>query len=136
VADIRLISVDAIPIPSIIEHRFAQVKHGLQTRAGRAKGRPHPVMVRRGPADLETLDTPIAAGFAANRAHAVRWGAGPMSTSRCVSAEPDLWNIGSVITDPMEHWGGYNLAVRIRERLACADLREHAIQIENLRSRF
>jgi hypothetical protein len=29
VDDIRLISVDAIPIPSIIEHRFAQVKRGL-----------------------------------------------------------------------------------------------------------
>jgi hypothetical protein len=32
-----------------------------------------PVMARLGPADLETLDTLIAAGFAANRAQAVRW---------------------------------------------------------------
>jgi hypothetical protein len=31
VDDIRLISVDAIPIPSIIEHKFALVKHGLRT---------------------------------------------------------------------------------------------------------
>ena len=32
-----------------------------------------PVMVRLAPADLETLDTLITAGFAANRAQAVRW---------------------------------------------------------------
>ena len=32
-----------------------------------------PVMARLGPADLETLDTLIAAGFAANRAQAIRW---------------------------------------------------------------
>ncbi len=32
-----------------------------------------PVMARLGPGDLETLDTLIAAGFAANRAQAVRW---------------------------------------------------------------
>ena len=32
-----------------------------------------PVMARLGPADLETLDTLIAAGFVANRAQAVRW---------------------------------------------------------------
>jgi hypothetical protein len=32
-----------------------------------------PVMARLGPADLETLDTLIAAGIAANRAEAVRW---------------------------------------------------------------
>jgi hypothetical protein len=32
-----------------------------------------PVMARLGPTDLETLDTLIAAGFAANRAQAVRW---------------------------------------------------------------
>ena len=32
-----------------------------------------PVMVRLGSADLETLDTLITAGFAANRAQAVRW---------------------------------------------------------------
>ena len=32
-----------------------------------------PVMARLGPADLETLDTLIKAGFAANRAQAVRW---------------------------------------------------------------
>ena len=32
-----------------------------------------PVMARLGPADLETLDTLITAGFAANRAQAVRW---------------------------------------------------------------
>jgi len=31
------------------------------------------VMARLGPADLETLDTLISAGFAANRAQAVRW---------------------------------------------------------------
>jgi len=30
-------------------------------------------MARLGPADLETLDTLIAVGFAANRAQAVRW---------------------------------------------------------------
>ena len=56
-------------------------------------------MARLGPADLETLDTLIAAGFAANRAQVIRW-------------------------------------ARIRERPAYAELREHAIQIENLRSRF
>ena len=38
-----------------------------------SKGDLTPVMVRLGPADLETLDTLITAGFAANRAHAVRW---------------------------------------------------------------
>jgi hypothetical protein len=32
-----------------------------------------PVMARLGPVDLETLDTLITAGFAANRAQAVRW---------------------------------------------------------------
>ena len=32
-----------------------------------------PVMARLGPADLETLDTLIAVGIAANRAEAVRW---------------------------------------------------------------
>jgi hypothetical protein len=32
-----------------------------------------PVMARLGPADLETLDTLITAGFAAGRAQAVRW---------------------------------------------------------------
>jgi hypothetical protein len=32
-----------------------------------------PVMARLGPADLKTLDTLITAGFAANRAQAVRW---------------------------------------------------------------
>jgi hypothetical protein len=32
-----------------------------------------PVMARLAPADLETLDTLITAGFAANRAQAVRW---------------------------------------------------------------
>ena len=32
-----------------------------------------PVMARLGPADLETLDTLITAGFAPNRASAVRW---------------------------------------------------------------
>jgi hypothetical protein len=37
------------------------------------KGDLTPVMARLGPADLETLDTLIAAGFAANRAQAVRW---------------------------------------------------------------
>ena len=43
-------------------------------RAGRAAGGDlTPVMARLGPADLETLDTLITAGFAANRAQAVRW---------------------------------------------------------------
>jgi Arc/MetJ-type ribon-helix-helix transcriptional regulator len=37
------------------------------------KGDLTPVMARLGPSDLETLDTLIAAGFAANRAQAVRW---------------------------------------------------------------
>ena len=37
------------------------------------KGDLTPVMARLGPADLETLDTLIAAGFAANRAQAIRW---------------------------------------------------------------
>ena len=32
-----------------------------------------PVMARLGPVDLETLDTLITAGIAANRAEAVRW---------------------------------------------------------------
>lgn len=35
-----------------------------------------PVMARLGPADLETLDTLITAGIAANRADAVRWALG------------------------------------------------------------
>jgi hypothetical protein len=60
-----------------------------------------PVMARLGPADLETLDTLITAGFAANRAQAVRWA-----------------------------------LARIRERPAYAGLREHAKQIENLKSQF
>ena len=60
-----------------------------------------PVMVRLGPADLETLDTLITAGFAANRAQAVRWA-----------------------------------LARIRERPAYAELRQHAEQIENLKSQF
>jgi len=37
------------------------------------KGDLTPVMARLGPTDLETLDTLIAAGFAANRAQAIRW---------------------------------------------------------------
>ena len=40
---------------------------------GESKDDLTPVMVRLGPADLETLDTLITAGFAANRAQAVRW---------------------------------------------------------------
>jgi hypothetical protein len=60
-----------------------------------------PVMARLGPTDLETLDTLITAGFAANRAQAVRWA-----------------------------------LARIRERPAYAELREHAKEIENLRSQF
>jgi hypothetical protein len=60
-----------------------------------------PVMARLGSADLETLDTLITAGFAANRAQAVRWA-----------------------------------LARIRERPAYAELREHAKQIENLKSKF
>jgi hypothetical protein len=60
-----------------------------------------PVMARLGPADLETLDTLITAGFAANRAQAVRWA-----------------------------------LARIRERPAYAELREHAKQIETLKSQF
>jgi hypothetical protein len=42
---------------------------------GRRAGRDEltPVMARLGPADLETVDTLIAAGIAANRADAVRW---------------------------------------------------------------
>lgn len=60
-----------------------------------------PVMARLGPADLETLDTLITAGFAANRAQAVRWA-----------------------------------LARIRERPAYAELRQHAKQIENLKSQF
>jgi hypothetical protein len=60
-----------------------------------------PVMARLAPADLETLDTLIAAGFAANRAQAVRWA-----------------------------------LARIRERPAYAELREHAKQIETLKSQF
>ena len=65
------------------------------------KGDLTPVMARLGPADLETLDTLIAAGFAANRAQAVRWA-----------------------------------LARIRERPAYTELREHAKQIETLKSRF
>lgn len=65
------------------------------------KGDLTPVMARLGPADLETLDTLIAAGFAANRAQAVRWA-----------------------------------LARIRERPAYAELREHAKQIETLKSQF
>ncbi|MFZ0186020.1 MAG: hypothetical protein WAL72_03635 [Streptosporangiaceae bacterium] len=60
-----------------------------------------PVMARLGPADLETLDTLITAGFAANRAQAVRWA-----------------------------------LARIRERPAYTELREHAKQIETLKSQF
>jgi hypothetical protein len=37
------------------------------------KGDLTPVMARLGPTDLETLDTLISAGFAANRAQAIRW---------------------------------------------------------------
>jgi hypothetical protein len=37
------------------------------------KGDLTPVMARLGPTDLETLDTLIAVGFAANRAQAIRW---------------------------------------------------------------
>jgi hypothetical protein len=37
-----------------------------------SKGDLTPVMVRLGSADLETLDTLITAGFAANRAYVVR----------------------------------------------------------------
>jgi hypothetical protein len=40
---------------------------------GESKDDLTPVMARLGPADLETLDTLITAGFAANRAQAVRW---------------------------------------------------------------
>ncbi len=40
---------------------------------GESKNELTPVMARLGPADLETLDTLITAGFAANRAEAVRW---------------------------------------------------------------
>jgi hypothetical protein len=65
------------------------------------KGDLTPVMARLGLADLETLDTLIAAGFAANRAQAVRWA-----------------------------------LARIRERPAYAELREHARQIESLKSQF
>jgi hypothetical protein len=65
------------------------------------KGDLTPVMARLGPADLETLDTLIAAGFAANRAQAVRWA-----------------------------------LARIRERPAYTELREHAKQIETLKSQF
>jgi hypothetical protein len=65
------------------------------------KGDLTPVMARLGPADLETLDTLITAGFAANRAQAVRWA-----------------------------------LARIRERPAYTELREHAKQIETLKSRF
>ena len=32
-----------------------------------------PVMARLGPAELETVDTLITAGIAANRAEAIRW---------------------------------------------------------------
>jgi hypothetical protein len=38
-----------------------------------AAGELTPVMARLGPADLETVDTLITAGIAANRAQAVRW---------------------------------------------------------------
>jgi hypothetical protein len=40
---------------------------------GPAAGDLTPVMARLGPADLETVDTLITAGIAANRAEAVRW---------------------------------------------------------------
>ena len=46
-------------------------QHGQ--RGGTAASDLTPVMARLGPADLETLDTLITAGFAANRAQAVRW---------------------------------------------------------------
>ena len=42
-----------------------------ERRAGRDELTP--VMARLGPADLETVDTLITAGIAANRADAVRW---------------------------------------------------------------
>jgi hypothetical protein len=43
------------------------------TDSERAGGELTPVMARLGPVDLETLDTLITAGIAANRAEAVRW---------------------------------------------------------------
>lgn len=53
---------------------------GPRMRLGRPRGALEtggvpltPVMARLGPADLETVDTLITAGIAANRAEAVRW---------------------------------------------------------------
>ena len=50
-------------------------KNKLMMRLGEDEpsGELTPVMARLGPGDLETLDTLITAGFAANRAQAVRW---------------------------------------------------------------
>ncbi len=52
----------------------ADAKNKLMMRLGEDEpGELTPVMARLGPVDLETLDTLITAGFAANRAQAVRW---------------------------------------------------------------
>ena len=53
----------------------AEAKNKFMMRLGEDEpsGELTPVMARLGPADLETLDTLISAGFAANRAQAVRW---------------------------------------------------------------
>ena len=49
-----------------------ETRSGSSSRTSRS-GDLTPVMARLGPARPETLDTLIAAGFAANRAQAVRW---------------------------------------------------------------
>jgi len=70
-------------IPGVTAVEFVETRHEqnrrLRLRLGTARpgaergGDLTPVMARLGPADLETLDTLITTGIAANRADAVRW---------------------------------------------------------------
>ncbi len=55
------------------EDRGPRMRLGGQDRLPLGDGPLVPVMARLGPADLETVDTLITAGIAANRADAVRW---------------------------------------------------------------
>ena len=61
------VTVDAGP------ERKALMRLPLGPSAGERPGDLTPVMARLGPTDLQTLDTLITTGIAANRADAVRW---------------------------------------------------------------
>lgn len=73
---------EAGPLEFVLSDEGAEEgeRGGPRLRLGRPPGalesdaeRLIPVMARLGPADLETVDTLITAGIAANRAEAVRW---------------------------------------------------------------